>query len=572
MFGTRHFACAAAGLVLLVGIAIGQGKSQDPREVRIRYGTYVLRSANIVVQSNLVELGVTIRDHKGQLVSGLSGADFEVLDNGKPQAITFFSEERATPPLSKSSESETEPKPPSGAASESSASPANNAHAARYVALFIDDTHSGLRALQTSKLAAEKFVATSLQPDDHMAIFTDSGAVTLDFTTKKEELLAAIERIKLQMRRGAQALTACPAITSYQAYVIANYLDQRARAFAVAEAIECNCPPGSDHTCPQAQRDLVDDLAQSVWDQTKSESTTALNVLKIVVERLAKAPGKRVLIIVSPGFVTGGMEQQTSGIVDAALRGHIVINSLDSEGLLTTGESPEGRRVDEGVRATILPEMMSAAAAATGGQFIRNNNDLTASLHELASVPEVSYLLGFAPSDHPDDKYHQLKVRLTNGGEYKVQSRAGYYAAVPGKEAESVQRRLDRVAASREQLDQIPLTVRVSPGIAKDGQYPIAVTMQIDAKQLTFAKQGGRNLQQLTFVSVLEDSAGGYVAGKQAVMDLLLTDKTLATFQAKGIKVTLTFTAPKGSYVVREVVRELVHNRMAASNTPVDCR
>jgi VWFA-related protein len=573
MFGKCRSACAAAALLLFVGVVIGQNRSADPQEVRIHYGIYVPPSATISVQSNLVELGVTIRDRKGQPVGGFTATDFEVLDDGKPQAITFFSEERAGAPPSKSSETQEGAKPASGAANESSGAPASNAHSARYVALFIDDTHSGLRALQTSKVAAEKFVATSLQPEDRMAVFTDSGDVTLDFTSKKEALLAAIERIKLQTRPGARGFTDCPALSSYQAYVIANHLDSRARKIAVEEAVDCFCPPRNDpEECKRTEEGFVDGLAQTVWDQTKSESTTALDVLKIVVQRLAKAPGEKVLVIVSPGFITGGMEQQTSGIVDAALRGHIVINSLDSEGLLSSGESPEERRVDEAVRAAILPEMMSAAAAATGGQFIRNNNDLTASLRALASVPEVSYRLGFAPVNRPDDKYHRLKVRLKNGGDYGIQSRDAYYSTVAGKEAESPQQRIDREVDAKEQLDQIPVVVRVSPGIAKDGQFPIRVVIQIDAKQLKFAKQGGRNLQQLTFVAVLEDFGGNYVAGKQAVMDLLLTDTTLAAFRAKGFGATLTFTAPKGSYVVREVVRELVQNHMAASNTPVDCR
>jgi len=573
MFGKSHSACAAATLLLLVGVATGQDKGEDSREVRIGYGTYQLRSPTIEVQSNLVELGVTIRNRKGQLVSGLTPSDFDVLDNGKPQAITFFSEESASGSSSKSSETEAGTKPANGTASKSSGVAVSDAQVARYVALFIDDTHSGLRALQTSKFAAEKFVATAFQPNDHMAIFTDSGTVTLDFTDKKEALDTAIEQIKLQSRRGImKAFTDCPAITSYQAYVIANNLDPRAKEIAVVEAEGCYCPPPFDDNCRRREEEFVDNLAQTVWDQTKSESTTALDVLKIAVQRLAKAPGKRVLVIVSPGFVTGGMEQKTSAIVDLALHGHIVINSLDSEGLITTGESQEGLRVDEGVRAMILPEMMSAAATATGGQFIRNNNDLTASLRELASAPEVSYLLGFAPANRPDNMYHQLKVRLKNDGHYRIQARDGYYAGVPEKEAETVQQRIDHIVAGKDQLEQIPVAVHVSYGIAKDGQYPIVVAIRIDAKQLKFAKQRGRNLQQLTFVSVLEDSEGNYVAGKQAVMDLMLTDKTLATYRATGIKATLTFTAPKGSYEVREVVRELVQNRVAASTTPVECR
>jgi VWFA-related protein len=572
MFGKCHLACAGAGLFLLVGVATGQNKSEDSQEVRIRDGTYRPRSPTIAVQSNLVELGVTIRDHKGQLVSGLSPADFEVLDNGKPQAVAFFSEEKANAASPKSPESEEETTLASGKAGQGSRVAPSDAPTPRYAALFIDDTHSELRALQTAKIAAEKFVETAFQPSDHIAIFTDSGAVTLDFTSKKEDLLAAIAKIKLQSQRQSEALSLCPSLTAYQGYVIANHLDSKAREVAEEEAVACNCAPPVEEMCRTAQAGLVEDLAAAVWNQNKNQSMTTLDVLKIAVQQLAKAPGKRVLIIVSPGFATRGMEQSTSGIIDAALRGHIVINALDSEGLLTTGESPEGSRVDEAVRNMVLPEMMSAAATATGGQFIRNNNDLTASLRELASMPEVSYLLGFAPANRPDNKYHQLKVRLKNDGAYRIQARDGYYAGGPEKEAETAQQQIDRLVAGKDQLEQILVAVHVSHGIAKDGQYPILVAIRIDAKQLKFAKQGGRNLQQLTFVSVLEDSEGNYVAGKQAVMDLMLTDKTLATYEATGIKVALTFTAPKGSYEVREVVRELVQNRMAASNTPVDCR
>jgi VWFA-related protein len=418
----------------------------------------------------------------------------------------------------------------------------------------------------------EKFVQTVIQLGDRLAIFTDSGTVTLQFTDKREDVLAAIGKIKLQSQSWAKPSTDCPSLTAYQGYVIANQLDSRAKEIAVAEAVACNCAPPVEEACVRAQESLVNDLADVVWNQNKFRSINALDVLKIAVQQLAKAPGKRLLLIVSPGFATGGLEQRTSGIVDAALRGHIVINALDSEGLITAAEVPEGRRVDEAVRDSVLPEMMSTLAAATGGHFIRNNNDLTASLQDLVSAPEVSYLLGFTPPNHPDDKYHRLKVRMKNGGEYRIQSREGYYSVIAAAEGETAQQRIDRAVAAKEDLQQFPVELRISPGIAKDGQFPIGVVVQIDAKHLKFAKMSGRSLQQLTFVTVLEDESGNYVAGRQAVMDLYLTPETLAGLEENGIKAQLWLSAPKGSYQVREVVREMVENRMAALSAAVDCR
>ena len=79
----------------------------------------------------------------------------------------------------------------------------------------------------------------------------------------------------------------------------------------------------------------------------------------------------------------------------------------------------------------------------------------------------------------------------------------------------------------------------------------------------------GRSPQQLAFVTVLLDANGGYVAGKESVMDLSLTAATLASFRRKGLDAAVSFNVPKGRYQVREVAREAVHNLLATSNTPV---
>jgi hypothetical protein len=94
----------------------------------------------------------------------------------------------------------------------------------------------------------------------------------------------------------------------------------------------------------------------------------------------------------------------------------------------------------------------------------------------------------------------------------------------------------------------------------------------LDAKSLTFSEQNGASVQQLTFVTVLEDAQGNYLEGKQAVMDMNLTSETRADLEAKGIKAATSFVVARGSYRIREVIREAVQNRLAASSTPVEIR
>src|SRR6187402_527155 len=47
---------------------------------------------------NLILVDVTVRDSKGQPVRNLTASDFEILENGKPQAIVTFAHEEVAQP------------------------------------------------------------------------------------------------------------------------------------------------------------------------------------------------------------------------------------------------------------------------------------------------------------------------------------------------------------------------------------------------------------------------------------------------------------------------------------------
>jgi len=51
-----------------------------------------------------------------------------------------------------------------------------------------------------------------------------------------------------------------------------------------------------------------------------------------------------------------------------------------------------------------------------------------------------------------------------------------------------------------------------------------------------------------------------------------LTSGTRADLEANGIKAAVSFLVPKGSYRIREVIREAVQNHMAASSTPIEAK
>jgi VWFA-related protein len=570
----RPAVALAAFCAIFAGALPPQAQTRRPGEVHIRGGPYAPPGATITVQANLVELAATVRDRKGQPAGGFTAADFELLDNGKPQRITLFSEVKASHAPSGDPPSAVDG-PAGGAKTPVNTQPSQPVQP-RYLALFFDDTHTESYGLHKSKEAAESLISTGLQPGDHVAVFTDSGAVTVEFTTDRKALLAAFAKLRPHVERGARGLDPCPLMTPYQAYVISRRLDPVAKEVAVAEAIPCRCPGGGEE-CIRNVPYSVQALSDTTWEAVRYQSANALEVLQIAMRDLAKQPGARILVMISAGFVTGGMERQRSAILDTALRGHIVVNSLDAEGLLGGGEAPEalgshsGKRYNwtersQGLRQSLLTELMADSSAATGGRFIRNTNDLSGALGSLASAPEVSYLVGFAPSEEPDGAYHLLKLKLKDKDGYRIETRAGYFAILPVKQSKELQQRIDREALSNETLDEFPARVRV----LNPNAGVIRVEIEVDAKRLKFSRQSGHSIQQLTFVTLLEDDTGNFIEGKQAVMDLALSAPTLADMENKGIKAATSFTVPKGVYRVREIVREAVQKRLAVSNTQAE--
>ena len=532
----------------------------DPGEVRIRSGPWSPPSTRISVDSRLVESAVTVRDHSGKLIQGLEQADFEVTDAGKVAPITFFS---ARSPAGEKADA----KKPGSSPPESSAAP-------RSIAMFFDDEHADPFGINRAKIAAEKLIRSGIQQADRVAIFTSSGAISQEFTSDPNVLLAALGR--LRSHRRLETMGVCPTLTPYQVYGIQRQADLAAKSVAVREAIACNCS-GDDPDCPRRQVGVVESAAQIAWNQIEVDSAAAIDALGASLRQVSAAPGARVLLMMSQGFLTAGMEQRYDALVTAALRARVVVNALDASGLISvspeTLNNRDGARYEWAQRSLnarqhTITSLMAELAPATGGQFVQNSNDFDTAIDRLATIPAASYILGISPKAALDGEYHTLKVRLKKPG-YRIDSRAGYYATHPARKAESAQEAIDRIVMSKGIQADFPATVQASSTLRGDNQLAVTVNTSVDAKALKFLDEASRHKQQLTFVTVLEDASGGFVAGKEAVMDMELTDTTLADLRAHGIRTSTSFAAPKGAYMIRSVVREGSVGKISAARTPV---
>jgi Ca-activated chloride channel family protein len=123
--------------------------------------------ADDVIKIFEVRLPVTVKDKKGEYVPGFNKDDFVVLEDGVPQEVTFFSDEKNNPPV--------------------------------YVGVLMDTSPSTAGKVKFSKEAAENFIATVVrQRKDKAAFMTFDHEVILrqDFTDKTDLLYKAVDGVK----------------------------------------------------------------------------------------------------------------------------------------------------------------------------------------------------------------------------------------------------------------------------------------------------------------------------------------------------------------------------------------
>lgn len=337
----------------------------------------------------------------------------------------------------------------------------------------------------------------------------------------------------------------------------------------------------SDITAQQARVQ-----AEQTWDRARMILQGTLDAIRGVVERLAKMPGGRVLLLASSGFLAEILEFEQSRIIDKALAANVVINALDAKGLFS---DTSVRTPDQLENLTALPmtTLMFEArtqlsqletantplvnlAQSTGGLFFHNSNDLTLGFRELAAVPEITYRLDFRPGEGGEGRYHRLQVKLTRPGSYVVQARRGYFVPAKGTEpAATPRQKLDRQVLAGGVLSDFPASVKVEPGKSKSDQPLLWVSVHVDLQHLPFSKRDEHHLQGLVFVTALMDAKGNVVTAKEGRMDLELTEAAFARLTQTGVNARLSLEAPPGTYRLREVVQEAVEGKMAASNRDV---
>jgi VWFA-related protein len=566
---------AVLGAIACVSWAAAQ--SIAPDEMHAQTVPYVPPSAVTVrTEVDVVEVPVVVRDGQHRAVAGLTRDNFEIYDAGKKQTITAFSVERFTSPVDAGGGAEA-PVAPAAAADE--AGPKGEPRF-RYVALCFDDLNIDAAALKPAKAAAERFVKTGLAPGDRVAVVTTAQPQGSEFIGDVPGLVERIAKVTANRRFSEDVAPQCPRIRPYEAYLIANHMDNEVLEAKVAEYQAC----GGRVPRPQQQ---VTSMAQGIWQNELINSRNTLRVIDGLVSGMAKLPGQRMILLTSAGFLTGNLEADEDLLMAKALHAEVVIDTLDARGLYLElpggdasdsppmGRTPPRARTEEakieGRQAEAKDDGMAVLAAGTGGTFYHNSNDLVRGFRELGMVPETMYVLSFTPSGvAADGRFHSLKVRLAAGKRYSLQARLGYTASSANAAAHvSPPSRLDSEVTASDTIADLPAGLTWEQ---RAGPPSITMVAHLDIGRLHFETTQNRRRQKLTLVGVLLDARGGVVTGKRSELDLNFTEATFAQLAKTGLVVSMTLQAPPGNYAVRALVQDALEGKLTTAGGAVEIK
>lgn len=424
--GVMKKACPFFVLLILVlcGSAFGQQQTPTPAASPIQDDEVVR------ITTNLVQFDVVVVDREGKQVRDLSAADFQVLQDGKPQPITNFSYVNTEAPA----------KGASGGSS--GAVPVNKSSTAgkRVLTFVVDDgncsaTNIGMRA---SREGIEKFVREQMQPNDLVAIYqTRAGSSMLQqYTGDKAQLLRVAKKIQWRPAYGSCASDRADGSMFEAART--NTVVKQSPLGTTTEVIES----GSQ----RSHREHVEDA------QANNQAVGTLGALRYIIQGLRRVPGRKVVFFMSDGITLLSRSGQylssrnvLQNLTEMANRSSVVFNTIDPRGTINESmiEARDEIYVQDSLALSDSTSRSRALAVSgsrdgleyladeTGGKFIHDQNFLDVPIAKALATETGYYLIAYDPADDTfkGKKFNKIEIKV-NRPDLKIVSRSGFFGVV----------------------------------------------------------------------------------------------------------------------------------------------
>lgn len=532
--------------------------------------------SSLVVRATtrLVQVDVVATNSSGQPIRDLSASDFSILEDGKPQKVSFFTRYRAA--------DETRPAPspqlpPQVVTNKPEFRPAEGAP----VVLLFDGLNTPAANQMFVRQEMLKFLSQHFDTNTRTAVMLLGSHVTVlqDFTSDPAPLIAALRAYRSQA-----------AVAGRQ-----GGADVQLQAPTFAGASVPARGTGQVDTGGASVRSVAN-LAFVLSRFEKESSASALDIriratmegLTSIARYLAGFPGRKTIIWFSTAFplnlslvdpedfdvyrsYADKIRETTNLLSDA----HVVIYTVDARGLVGTSISDpslSGRDANGRIKLTVNEQMNAAqketfdrfskedslekVARDTGGRAFLNTNDLEVAIKAAIDDGRSHYVLGYYPNRKQfDGKFRTIKVKVSRDG-IEVRHRHGYYAVDPEKWRSTSATEM-KTALEQGTVGSTGVLFYARAVPPSSVSADVKVEFLVDPHTITFdTGSENRHYCSLEFQVQAFGSDGKLVRAEVQQAEAPLTPQTFNRIQQNGLPMPVGIRLPPGDYVLRLGVRD----------------
>jgi VWFA-related protein len=500
------------------------------------------------VEVNYVEVDAVVTDQQGNFVRNLTKDDFQVLEDGKPQAVTTFALvdipiERLDRPLFA-----TQPIEPDVRTN------AKDFDGRLYI-ILLDDLHTNALRSPRVKTAAKQFIERYIGANDLAAIVRTSGRTdgSQELTGNKRLLLAAVDKFMGDKLRSSTL----------------ERIDEYNRTRDIRQ-----------------QGERINDPADF---ERGYKARQALDTIKNLSDYLAGIRGRRkALVLISEGIdydITdvfnnrdaSTVMDRTRDAIAAATRANVSIYSVDPRGLTSLADEsievqsfPEDTTLGLGQQSLqnelrLAQDSLRVLADETGGFAAVNSNDFRNAFDRITTENSSYYVLGYYPAnDKRDGRFRRLDVRLKRPG-LQVRARKGYVAPRGGRSASETRRAdsmpgapgaINDALSSPLQVAGLTLKAFAAPFKGPSPNATVAFALETAANTFKFTEKDGKFTDSVELAVMAVDTQGKIRGSERSTAQIALAPERRTVVSQVGLRILSKLDLPPGRYQVRFAARE----------------
>jgi VWFA-related protein len=373
---------------------------------------------------NFVRVDVIVTDRKDGFVTNLTKDDFEITEDGKPQAVEQFRLIRVdgNPPANA-------PVPPQIRTREDEELAANREDV-RIFAILLDDYHVRKENAMSVREPLTRFIQTQLRPNDLIAVMYPLTPVTaMTFTHDHDSIVRALQQFE------GRKFDYTPRNAYEQQY--ARYPTEtveRIRNDVVMGALQgLSVRLGSMREGRKSLIFVSEGFTAMLPPQLRArDAELGVNPIEAGIAARGQDSSAQQS---AEWFGQADVYQRMREVYETANRHNTSIYSLDPRGLApfeySISDAPGAAMPSFATDRRALQmtqDTLRTLSDETDGRAIVNRNTLAEGLAQIARDSSVYYLLGYNSTQAVNDgKFHEIKVRVKRPS-VSVRARKGYWA------------------------------------------------------------------------------------------------------------------------------------------------